>query len=56
MKAQFNSICNQTMVGFVQDRGHQSTYQKHRIQCMYANKDWNNMYEKQVGGLQVLAS
>lgn len=22
MKAQFNSICNQTMVGFVQDRGH----------------------------------
>lgn len=56
MKAQFNSVCNQTMAGFVQNRSHVSTYQKHRIQCMYATKDWNNLYEKQVGGLEVLAS
>lgn len=56
MKVQFNSICNQTMAGFVQNTSHVSTYKKHRVQCMYANKDWNNLYEKQIGGLEVLAS
>ena len=45
MKAQFNSVCNQTMAGFVQNKTHQSTYKNHRIQCMYATKDWGNMYE-----------
>ena len=48
MKAQFNSICNQTMAGFVQNKTHNSTLQKHRIQCMYAHKDWDNLYDKQI--------
>jgi len=56
MKAQFNSVCNQTMAGFVQNKTHQSTFKKHRIQCMYATKDWSSMYEQQVGGLSVPAA
>jgi hypothetical protein len=56
MKAQFNSVCNQTMAGFVQNKSHASTYQKHRVQCMYATKDWNELYEKQVGGIEVQKS
>lgn len=48
MKVQFNSVCNQTMAGFVQDRKHKSTFKEHRIQCMYAHKDWNNLYDKQI--------
>ena len=53
MKAQFNSVCNQTMVGFVQNTTHQSTYKKHRIQCLYAHKDWDNIYEQEHSVVQV---
>jgi hypothetical protein len=30
-KAQFNSVCNQTMAGFVQNKKHKSTYKEHRV-------------------------
>jgi len=53
MKSQFNSVCNQTMAGFVQNKSHSSTYQKHRIQCMYATKDWNNLYDAQTKGMEL---
>ena len=42
-KKAFDSICNATMVGFVQDRNHSGSMEKHRVQCFYGealpNKD-----------------
>ena len=39
-KAQFNSVCNQTMVGFVFNTSQPGTLQKHPVTCFYAHKDF----------------
>ena len=35
-KKAFTSICNETMVGFVQNSNHSGSMEKHNIQCFYA--------------------
>lgn len=37
-RAQFNSACNQTMVGFVQDLNATGTFDKHPVTCFYAKR------------------
>ena len=39
-KAQFDSVCNQTMVGFVFNTSQPGTLQKHPVTCFYAHKDF----------------
>lgn len=39
-KGQFDSVCNQTMVGFVQNTSRPGTLQKHPVTCFYGHKDF----------------
>lgn len=48
-KYQFNSICNETMVGFVQNLNAQGSLTEHPVTCFFAEKDKSNLYENQVG-------
>jgi hypothetical protein len=50
-KAQFDSICDRTMVGFMQNRNHTGTMEEHPITCFYAEKDKSMLYEMQVAGV-----
>jgi len=47
-KAQFDSICNATMVGFAQNTSRPGTLQKHPVTCFYGHKDFRQLYEYQV--------
>ena len=47
-KAQFDSICNATMVGFAQNVSRPGTLQKHPVTCFYGHKDFRQLYEDQV--------
>ena len=40
-KAQFDSICNSTMVGFMFDKKQKGTLAEHPVTCFYASKDPN---------------
>ena len=40
-KAQFDSICNATMVGFMFDKKMKGTLTEHPVTCFYASKDPN---------------
>ena len=50
-KAQFDSICDRTMVGFLQNRNHTGTMEEHPVTCFYAEKDKSRLYESQVAGV-----
>ena len=39
-KGQFDSICNQTMVGFVMNTNKPGTLQSHPVTCFYGHKDF----------------
>lgn len=47
-KGQFDSVCNKTMVGFVQNKSKPGTLQKHPVTCFYGHKDFGQLYEDQV--------
>lgn len=57
-KGQFDSICNQTMVGFAMDTSKPGTLQSHPVTCFYGHKDFRQLYEDQVAskGRQPAAS
>ena len=44
-KVQFDSVCNQTMVGFVQNTTRRGTLEQHPITCFYGHKDFRQLYE-----------
>lgn len=48
-KYQFNSICNETMVGFVQNLNKSGSLTEHPVTCFFAEKDKTTLYENQVG-------
>ena len=50
-KSQFDSVCDKTMVGFMQNKNHTGTMEEHPITCFYAEKDKTMLYEAQVAGL-----
>lgn len=47
-KVQFDSLCNQTMVGFVQNTTTFGTLENHPVTCFYGHKDYRQLYEDQV--------
>jgi len=42
----FISMCNATMIGFVQDQSIEGTFENHPITCFWAEKDPKQIYEK----------
>ena len=47
-KKNFDSICNETMVGFVMKKDEKNTMENHTITCFFAEKDKSQLYEEQV--------
>jgi len=51
-KANFNMMCDQTMVGFVQNKTQlaesQTSYKELELVCTFAHKDYEQLYEHQV--------
>jgi hypothetical protein len=45
-KAQFDSVCDRTMVGFVQNRNLTGTMEEHPVTCFFAEKDKTRLYEE----------
>ena len=50
-KHNFKSICNQTMIGFVQNLNVTGSMAEHEMTCFYAEKDQTQLYEDQVSGI-----
>jgi hypothetical protein len=52
----FDSVCGQTMVGFVQQKSEESTMTEHQVQCFFAKQnkslDIENTFEEQSNGLK----
>ena len=44
-KRQFDSICDETMIGFVQDQGKVGSITNHEVICFFAEKDKKHLYE-----------
>lgn len=47
-KARFDSVCNSTMVGFVQDKSYAGSLAEHPITCFYASRDESSSYNSQL--------
>ena len=50
-KNNFDSICNSTMVGFVQDLSTQGTMANHKITCFFAEIDPKHQYQEPASSL-----
>ena len=47
-KYQFDSICDETMIGFVHKVDEITSMENHKVSCFYAAKDKKKLYEDQV--------
>ena len=47
-KYQFDSICDETMIGFVHKVDEITSMENHKVSCFYAAKDKKQLYEDQV--------
>lgn len=47
-KYNYKSVCNQTMIGFMQNLNTSGTMYEHQLTCFYAEKDKTQLYENQV--------
>lgn len=47
-KYQFESHCDQTMIGFLHNTSEPSSFEQHPVTCFYGMKDQTKLYENQV--------
>lgn len=52
-KYQFDSICNETMIGFVHNLTDVGSMKEHKVTCFFAQKDKKNLYEDQVAPIKL---